>query len=298
MAYPSMSPDSAATQPWTARRYLAIAGGFLVLALVIALFSHFLPDGIDWRLTYRPATLAFLQGRNPFDVEISPTAPFFAAPWSLIILAPLALLPLQIGRAILFVVSIVAFAYTTKRLGANLAALIAFLLSPPVMHCLLNANMEWLPLLGFVLPPRWGLFLITIKPQTGFAVAIFWLVEAWRKGGVRQIIHTFLPVTVAFLLSFALYGLWPLQLNNVLTYGDSFNSSLWPMSIPVGLTLIVAAIHKRKMEYALPASPALSPYVLFHSWSSAVVALSAHPLEMITAVTGLWILILIRATQL
>ena len=123
-------------------------------------------------------------------------------------LVPMALLPLEVGRAVLLLVSLISFAYTAWRLGAGRLGVTAFTLSPPVMHCLLNANMEWMPLLGFILPPRIGLFLIAVKPQTGFAVGIFWLFAAWRKGGWREVVRTFAPVTLAMLLSFVLYGPW------------------------------------------------------------------------------------------
>jgi hypothetical protein len=268
----------------------------LVLSLTVVM-SLTLPVGVDWRDTYRPATLAMLRGGNPYDPAVSPTAPFFAAPWGLIPLIPLALFPLEVGRALLLIISLVSFAYTTKKLGAGLVAMVAFLLSPPVVHCLLNANVEWMPLLGFVLPPQLGLFLIAVKPQTGFAMGIFWLYEAWRKGGIYEIIRVFAPVTVALLLSFLLYGLWPFRFNNVLTIAHQFNASLWPMSLPVGLALIVTALRKGEKTYIMPASPCLSPYVLFHSWSSAVVALSAYPLEMVAAVIGLWGVVLIRFFQ-
>ncbi len=75
---------------------------------------------------------------------------------------------------------------------------------------------------------------------------------------------------------------------------QTFNASLWPVSLPVGLTLIVAAIRRRNIKFAMPASPCFSPYVLFHSWSAALVALSAQTTEMVTAVIGLWILVIIR----
>src|SRR5690606_38971700 len=72
-------------------------------------------------------------------------------------------------------------------------------------------NIDWLPLVGFVLPPQIGLFFILIKPQMGLAVALFWLVEAWREGGLREVIRVFGPVGAALALSLALYGLWPLR---------------------------------------------------------------------------------------
>jgi hypothetical protein len=44
----------------------------------------------------------------------------------------------------------------------------------------------------------------------------------------------------------------------------------------------------------MAASPCLSPYVLLHSWSAALVALSRQQAEMVAAVIGLWLLIIIR----
>ena len=258
--------------------------------------SFTLPKGIDWELTYRPATLAFLQGHNPYDADIAPKAPFFAAPWGLILLIPFAIWPVAIGRALLLITTLISFAYTAHKLGANKTATTAFLLSPPVMHCLLNANIEWIPLLGFVLPPQIALLFLAVKPQTGFAVIIFWLFEAWRIGGWHKIIEYFWPLALTTLISFGLYGLWPLRFGAVMGIARGFNASLWPLSIPIGLTLIVSAIYHRQIKYAMPASPCLAPYTLFHSWSSALVALSAHPVEMVTAVIGLWILIIIQAT--
>lgn len=270
--------------------------GAAVLLLVLAwLVAPLLPLGIDWRDTYRPATLALLHARNPYDADVAPVAPFFAAPWGLLPLIPLAVLPLEVGRAFLLFISLGAFAYAAHALGARPIGLGAFLISPPVVHCLLNANIEWIPLLGFVLPPQIGLFFVAVKPQTGFAVAAFWLVEAWRQGGWRQVIRTFGPVALAFLLSFALFGLWPFRFDSVLSIAQGFNASLWPYSIPVGLALFAWAVYKREIRFAMPVSPCLSPYVLFHSWTSALVAISAQDIAMVAAMVALWVLVIVQA---
>lgn len=113
--------------------------------------ARYLPPGIDWRDTYRPAARALLSGKSPYTVDI-----YFAAPWALLPLIPFALLPETIGRAVLLLVGLIAFAFTARRLGAKPLSMTAFLLSPPVLHCLLNSNIEWLPLLGAVLPPPRG----------------------------------------------------------------------------------------------------------------------------------------------
>lgn len=262
----------------------------LFAGLIVAAAALYLPEGIDWRDTYRPAALAILNGRSPYSVDI-----FFAAPWGLLPLLPFALLPANLGRGMLFLVGMVAYAYTAYKLGARPVALAAFLASPPVIHGLLNSNIEWLPLLGFVMPPQIGLFFVSIKPQIGSAVAIFWLVEAWRNGGLREVLRVFLPVTLALLASFALFGLWPMRFQDTLTLTRSYNASLWPGSIPVGVALLVASIYRRNIRFAMGASPCLSPYVLLHAWSGALVAIVNQPVELVAAVVGLWILVFYRA---
>jgi hypothetical protein len=147
--------------------------------------------------------------------------------------------------------------------------------------------------IGFVLPPPIGLFFISVKPQMGIVVAPFWLIEAWRRGGWTQLIKTVAPFLIVLLISFALFGLWPIT-SIKQTADIQWNSSLWPVSIPIGLTLFVTSIRKRKIEYAMAASPCLSPYVLFHSWIGVLLAIVASLPETIVAVIGLWILIAIR----
>jgi len=157
---------------------------FFVLILIIA---DFLPPGIDWDETFRPASLALLNLGSPYDIS-----GFFYPIWTLIPILPLALLPNSIGRAAFMILSLLAYAYSAYKLGGRRFAFVAFLLSPIVMHALLNANLDWMPLLGFVLPPQVGLLLVVIKPQVGWIVALFWFVEAWREGKWKKVFVTFI----------------------------------------------------------------------------------------------------------
>ena len=249
-----------------------------------------LPPAIDWSGVFRPAAQNLISGHSPYSIK-----GFFYPPWTLLPLAPLALLPDGIGRAALIMMGLVTFGYTAHRLGAKPLALVFFLLSPPVLHCVVNGNIDWLVTLGFVLPPQIGLFFLVIKPQIGVAVGIYWLVEAWRVKGWREVLRVFGPVSVAMLLSFVLFGPWPFKWGRTLSFW--WNASLWPTSIPIGLALLVAAIRKRRIEYAMGASPCLSPYVLFHSWVGALLAVAESMPETVAAVIGLWILVGVRALQ-
>jgi hypothetical protein len=260
-----------------------------VLALfLITLISFFLPPGVEWQRTFQKAALDVLHGQDPYANPY-----FFNAPWTVIPLLPLAVLPDTVGRTLFFTLSFAAYAFAAYRFGAHPIALTAFLLSPPVLQTLLTANVDWMPLVGFVLPPQYGLLLISTKPQMGSVVAILWLAQAWQRGGIREVVRVFAPVTVLTLISFLMFGFWPLRFVGALNVG--INASLFPLSIPIGLALAVAALRKNRIEYAMGASPALSPYVELHSWAGALLAIVSLPAETIAAVVGLWLLVLIGA---
>ncbi len=273
--------------PTGQHRPLLIIGLAVALAFTLALSAVPIP-GVDWETAFRPAARTLLAFRSPYDVE-----GYFNAPWALLPLIPLAVLPDALGRAALLVVSLLGYAYVAYRLGAGRLALIAFLISPPVLHGLLNANLDWLAMLGFLMPPPIGLFFVAVKPQIGVAVAIFWLADSWREGGLREAVRVFAPVTVTTLLSFALFGFWPLRFGREVSLW--WNASLWPLSLPVGLALVVAAVRTRDLRPAMAASPCLSPYVLLHSWVGALAAIIHLPGETLAAVIGLWTLVLIQA---
>lgn len=264
----------------------------IVLALVLfvaftAVTAAALPAPVDWRTAFRPAARSLLFTGNPY-VE-----GYFNPPWAAIPMIPFALLPERIGGAAMLVLGLVGFAYAAYKLGARPLLVGAFLLSPPVLHCLINGNIDWIVLLGFVMPPQIGLFFVLVKPQMGAIVALYWLVEAWREGGFKEVLRVFWPVGAALALSFILYGLWPLR--SSVEVDLWWNASLWPASIPVGLALLVSAIRKRRIQYAMGAAPCLSPYVLLHAWSGALAAVLASEAEALAAIAGLWVLVAIRA---
>lgn len=263
--------------------------GIIILTglLLTWAMAVFLPPAVDWHTVFRPASLAVLSGGSPYSVD-----GFFYVPWSILPLLPLAFLPENIGRALLVLLTFAGYFFVARRLGAKTIAIVFLLLSPIVLHEILNGNIDWLAVLGFVFPPQIGLFFIVIKPQVGVAVGLFWFVQSWRSGGWRNTVRVFAPVALAIGLSIIIYGWWFLPARQTVSFW--WNASLWPMSIPVGLALLVAAIRKGRIEFAMGASPCLSPYVLFHSWVGALLAIVNSVPETIAAVIGLWILVGIR----
>jgi hypothetical protein len=269
-------------------RFQVIAVCFLA-TLLTATVSVTLPYGIDWHEAFRPASLALLSGVSPYTVD-----KFYAAPWSLLPLLPLALLPENIGRGVLFSASIFSLVLIARHLKAKPLSVVAFLLSPPVLHGLLNANIDWMAMLGFVLPPQIGLVFVVVKPQVGIGLVIYWLVEAWREGKSKRVIQIFWPVVLVTIVSFLLFGFWPLRFHGITDYSGKFNASLWPTSIPIGLTLMATSIRKEEPRYAIASSPCFSPHVVFHSYMGVLAALLPATIETVVAVVGLWILVIVR----
>jgi hypothetical protein len=269
------------------RNFIYIIAGLSLLVILSFVIAPFVPSGVDWSTVFRPAAREMIYLRSPFNVD-----GFFNPPWAAIPLILFAMFPEQVGRVLLIFIGLIAYAYIAYKLGGSKWAITAIVLSPPVMHNMLNGNIDWLALLGLVMPPQLGLFFITMKPQIGMAVVVFWLVESWRAGGFRQTIKVFWPITLATMLSLLFYGLWPLRARVEVDLW--WNASLWPVSLPIGLALLVTSLRKRDVSYAMGASPCFSPYVLFHSWIIAVYAIVRSTPETIAAVVGLWILIAIR----
>ncbi len=261
----------------------------ILLAVGIAI-GYLVPPAIDWSTAFRPAAYEVFAGRSPYNIPN-----YFNPPWALLPLLPLALLPEQAGRGVLLVVSFISMMYTARKLGAKPLAIILVLLSPPFLHCLLNGNLEWLTCLGFVLPPQIGLFFISVKPQLGMVVGLFWLVEAWRKNGLRGVITLVWPFTLGVLLSFAIFGLWPFRFSGQAAMWQ--NASFFPEFVPLGLILVVGSLKLRKLNFAMAAGPCLSPYTLFHSWIGAFLAVCHSLPETIAGFIGLWFVMLFTALR-
>jgi hypothetical protein len=270
-----------------ARAEWTVLGLVALVAAGVVLAAAYLPPAIDWDRHYVPAVQALVAGRSPYV-----GTGFVNPPWTLLPLLPFAA-DVTAGRAGVFVLSLAVYAVVAVRWGASPVALGLFLMSPTVLHTLLNGNLEWLVLLGLLLPPRWGLFLMVIKPQVGAGVAVWWIVGAWRTGGWPEMIRTVSPVMAALATSLVLFGLWPLRAAG--HPGQWWNASLWPWGLPLGLGLLGYGVWKRDVRAALAAAPFCSPYVLLHAWTGAVLALVGRTWMLVLVVGGLWGLVLLAA---
>jgi hypothetical protein len=216
--------------------------------------------GVDWKQAFRQASLTLLRGESPYQISF-----FHNPPWILLPLLPIALLSPALGSAIMYVLNLFSYLFVAIKLKTNSWLLPIFVLFSNIILNSINGNIEGILALGFILPPEIGLFLVLAKPQMGIGAAIFWAVESYRTGGVEKAIRVFLPVGIAYIISFIIFGNYitsSMQLVDVW-----WNSSTFPEGIPVGIILLVVAIWKREAKFAIAASPFFAPYCTAHTWA-------------------------------
>ena len=261
-----------------------ISGLFVIITII---FTWLLTPNImgnDWIYAFRPAVNLLLDGKDPYTVN-----QFLIAPWIFILFIPLSWFSDALALAILRILGLIGYAYAANKLRAKPLGIFFILLSPQVLHNLINGNIDWLAILGFVLPPQIGVFFLSIKPQIGLALIIYYAVDAIKR---KVLLRTFGPFIFVVLISFALFGLWPLSFTTVQA---AYNASLWPFSMPFGIVLLLVSLRQQNVRIAQGISPLFSPHVMFHSWVTMIFALAPNTLELITSVVASWLLILIIA---
>lgn len=271
----------------------AVLRGALVAMLAVVVIGALalvpLPRAIDWAETFRPSTLKWLSGENPY----SGPHPLYNPPWVLLPLVPFALLPVGPGRAALLAVSLIVFGLAAKKFGASPLAMALFLMAVPTWDSYALGNVEWMVALGLILPMPAGMVLLAIKPQASIAVMVFYAVEAWRSGGIRGLVRLLLPLAIVTALSFAMFGAWPLESMRYLQFrGSVMDYSFFPLSIVPGVVLVIASLRRRDVRYAMAASPCFFPVLTPMSWAFALLPLVSMPLELAGAVFTLLVIAL------
>jgi hypothetical protein len=268
-------------------KYGLIAIVIILVIVAIGLHYKYVSKGWDWIHTFRPATLTMLNGQSPY-YDLKTDGEFWNPPWTLIPFIPIALLPERFSATVFFFIALTSYFILILRFKAKLASLLLFFFSPPIMADLATGNIAWLIMLGYIMPPQIGLFFVLIKPQIGGIVALFWLVEAWREGGFKKVVKTFFPVTMAYILSFLVYGFWIIKLPSII--GGGINLGLFPYSIPLGLVLLTRALRQREIKYAYMASPFIAPYAALNSLGTVILGLISSTWDTFATTVGLWIM--------
>jgi len=253
----------------------------LAAPLVIYLFYLYLPHGVDW---YDGTGLAIRTPLDPYSV-IS----FHYPPWFALLLSPLGLLPSQLGQAINAYLNLTtAFLIVATRRGKPWALAVVGT-SLPLATLLLNANVEWVPMLAFLVPSAWGLPLLAAKPQSGALAALLWFKQAPSK------LRLLIPSIIVGLSSLLIWGWWPPQAIGGRPLTAEANLSPWPWLIPMGLVLMYFAWTRDDELLAVGATLCLVPYFVIHSTTLFFSVLAARwPRVAIAVSIAIWIIAIIK----
>lgn len=223
---------------------------FVLAALFVALVQFYGNNQNDWQHFFSGA-FAHIKAPNEIDG-------FFNPPWTALLLV-YGLLPLNISNVINLLLNIcmlLAAVYKVK--GGWLGIALTF--TSPLFFDMARVNpIDWIPLLGFLLPPIWGFPLMLTKPQTLGAAALI----KWKKEHFH--LKPLIPLAIIIGSSFLLWGNWVNIQGPVSVMGTPQNFSFWPLGIPFGLGLLYYAWKKDDDVLAGASTYLLIPYVAPYS---------------------------------
>lgn len=240
----------------------------IVFVATAVWIGSFVPNA-DWYATFDPAARGVLEGRSMYEQPL-----FSNPPWAVLILLPFVLFPLATARGLVLVAIIAIWIYIAWRLKSNWAAFVALLISPTAIGAVLASNLDAFALTGIFLPPVYGLFLLMIKPQIGFGVALYYLVQTWRESRAAGVIRAFAPIILAHIAGLILFPLWIERLRS--QFSNVWNRSIFPYGIPLGIFFLWLAIRKRNVWFALASAPFFSPFLTFYTYLVVQIGL-LHP---------------------
>lgn len=230
----------------------------------------------DWEL-FREACLTLIAGGNPYAIQ-QYHMQYFNPMWTLLPLIPLALLPWLTGLIANGILSIMSMLFISHRLEIGLWGFFWLAISPMHVQSILYGNIEWLALIGILFPAPIAMFFFSIKPQATIGLIMLVILNQWQTKRWKGVMITMLPVTIAFFLSFIIWGLPPIPVNN------PAQRSYFPLSLLVGLPALIMALKSQNEKWALFSSPFLSPYVTFHGYLPILFAFNGKWVAIITIV--------------
>ena len=279
-----------ATSPQVLRLYYVRREVLLVLLLVLVIpvavfIATALPAGVDFRFNFYPAGQAALAGQDMYSVN-----GFYTPPWIAVVLAPLGMLPLQASWAIFTLLSLGTSLVTFHRMGLTRRQLVLLAFSPFVLFNLWHGNLDSFVLLGSVLSPAVGVWFLLLKPQLTWPLIALWLFRCRKNYKSRSSI----ALVLSFLTASAIAGFASLS-HLPDPASMPWNTSLWPISIPVGLILLLLAALYDDEKIALASAPLLSPYLAIHSWLLTTLPFLRRPLFLASFVALAWVAVTLRA---
>jgi hypothetical protein len=245
----------------------------LGLLLITIALRDLIPIGDDWRNVFHGVPIL-----NPYiynDTRQS-WAKVSYPPWIMVLL-PHAQLEISTGNAINFFLNlIIPMAVIAKLTRSQTSgygyrkrmytAIFLTYTSPFYLQLIATNNVDWIPLIAFLVPDiSAGLFLVC-KPQAiGGALLVF----TKRTRGLVLV-----PIIALVALSFVIWPGWLSEIR-MPSLDAVVNIAPFPLMIPLGLYLLWRAWKENNEILAASATPFLVPYLTFSAASTNMVLIAS-----------------------
>lgn len=223
-----------------------------------------------------------------------PDLAFPYVPWTAVLLAPIGLLPGRWAVLIQFVVYFALLAMLIHKFGGGLEIVLLVLLSPLAFDTALEPSLEWLVVLGLLVPRAWSGPLLLVKPQAVLGYGL-----AFRR---REAVAAGLVVLVVTVISLVVWPGWPaamladIQVNTLGGWGSRINIALSevlprPLSWAIGLWLAWRTIRRKDAILGVWAWLFFVPYATVYGYLPAFTLLAVRwPGWALVLSLTLWVL--------
>lgn len=210
----------------------------------------------------------FTQAPNNLDDPYQ-TPGYTLPPWTAVMLLPFSLMPLNIAVLTQMMIYFGALGAMVHQFGGTLRTLVISLSTFISFIVSLEMNIDWLPVIGLLMPAAFSGIFIFIKPQIVLGVYLSYP----RKALLRMVA----VLSAVVLFSFLIWGFWPIDMWEAIErytlrddYFEPFNLAplvrLTPfISIPIGIALGWIAFRRRDPVLSILAWFFFVPYIPFYS---------------------------------
>ncbi len=244
------------------RRALLLALGFAVAWWLIVLRIREVTGLMLFADQYLDFTQLGLHLGQPYEVTR-----FVNVPWTALFLAPFSLPPFEFAVLMQVILYFCLLATVVFKFGGNLWTVLVVFLSPLAFDATMELNVDWVVVIGLLVPREWSGVFFLVKPQVLFGS---WFGFEWR-----EIVRAVLILLVVLVISFAVLPGWPQAMaDNVMsnTLGDVGNRVNIAMSkgLPIvfsygiGVVLAVWAFRRKDVFLGVVAWQFLVPYMTFY----------------------------------
>ncbi|GAB4571736.1 MAG: hypothetical protein Kow0077_09220 [Anaerolineae bacterium] len=270
------------------RRAVVVAAGLGVGWWLVAVAFGRYADVLLWADQRTTFTQAVHSLRDPYASLAWPYVP-----WAAVLMIPFGLVPVELAVLVQMVLYCVLLAAVIYRFGGGLAAVLITLTSAIAFDTALEINMEWIVVLGLLVPHVWSGPLLLVKPQAALG---YWLGFEWREW-LRGGLVVLAVIAVALILWPGwVQGMWAdIQVNTLGEWGSRINlafSHILPRPIAwlIGGGLAGLALWRQDPVLGVFAWLFFVPYITLYSLLPAFALLAARwPRPALVLSGALWL---------